>query len=144
MSDDSARVDPRAPRFGQAVTATGLLAGVALAEWVLVYLITAILVTAVVTRWRVDVYGHLWRHGVSRLVSPPTDLEGAAPHRFAKLLGATGTTVATMALLAGATTVGVAIALAVAALAALAASTGLCLGCRLYRQVSFLQRHDVV
>lgn len=138
------RVDPRAPRFGQAITATLLAVGVVLSEPLLVYLVAGILVLAVVSQWRIDLYALLWRHGASRLVERPTDMEAAAPHRFAKLLGATGTTVAAGLLAAGAPVAGFAIAGIVAVLAGLAATTGLCLGCKMYRQVSFLRRHELV
>jgi len=79
-----------------------------------------------------------------RLLGPPGTREPAAPHRFAKILGATGTTAATAFLIAGFTTVGFAIAAIVGLLAALAALTGLCVGCKMYRQVSFLHHHDIV
>lgn len=141
---DHAEVDPRAPRFGQALTAALLAVGIGLGQPGLVYLVAVILGVAVVSRWHIDLYGLLWRHGISRFVSPPSAPEPAGPHRFAKLLGATGTAVASVLLFVGATAPGMAIAGAVSALAALAATTGLCLGCRLYRQVSFLKQHDVV
>jgi len=67
-----ALVDPRAPRFGQAITATLLLAGVAFAVAPLIY------------------------------------------------------------------------AAAVGLLAGLAATTGFCLGCRMYRQVSYLRSRGVI
>lgn len=143
-TDGVALVDPRAPRFGQAITATLLLLGVGLGEPALVYLVAIILLTAVLTRWRVDLYALLWRHGMLRIVAPPAEREPAAPHRFAKLLGAAGTLLASVLILGGATLAGYALALAVAALAALAAVTGICLGCRMYRHVGFLRHHDVV
>lgn len=146
MSDvtEPTTVDPRAPRFGQAITASLLLIAVGLTEMVLVVLVAIILSVAVLSNWRLDVYGLLWRHLARRFIEPPTQRESAAPHRFAKLLGATGTLAASGFILAGFEVVGFAIALAVALLAALAATTGICLGCRMYRQVSYLRRHDVV
>lgn len=137
-------VDPRAPRFGQAITASVLIAAILLQAAVLVYAVASVLALAVVSRWRVDAYARLWRHGVRRWLPAPDTREPAAPHRFAKLLGATGTVVASLALALDLTVVGYGVALAVALLAGVAATTGLCVGCHLYRQVGFLRRHEVV
>ncbi len=86
----------------------------------------------------------LWQRVAIPIVGPPAEREAAAPHRFAKLLGAAGSALATVLLLAGRPLVGFAIAAIVGPLAALAATTGFCLGCRMYRQVSFLQSRGVV
>jgi hypothetical protein len=136
---DVPTVDPRAPRFGQSLTALGFATGIALDLPVVVYAVAAVLLLAVVSGWRVDVYGVLWQHGVSHLLTPPTEREAAAPHRFARLLGAAGGTVASLCLLAGVPLAGYAVAWVVAALAALAALTGICIGCRMYRQVAFVR-----
>jgi len=64
-------VDPRAPRFGQTLTAGGLTAGVALAEPLFVFGITAVLVLSVVSRWRLDLYGFLWRSLAPSVVGAP-------------------------------------------------------------------------
>lgn len=140
-------VDPRAPRFGQAITALGLVAGIALQEPAFVYAITAVLVAAAVTRWRVDVYSFLWRRFVGRAVGEPAEREPASPHRFAKLVGATFTAVASGLLLLGTAagsgllvTGGFLVAAVVAVLAAIAAVLDVCVGCRLYRQVSYFRR----
>lgn len=73
--------------------------------------------------------------------------EPAAPHRFAKLVGATFTGVASALLLLGSTTDtavlatgGFALAAVVAVLAAIAAVLDICVGCRMYEQVSFFRR----
>lgn len=139
-----ASVDPRAPRFGQSLTTLGLLAGILLDLPILVYAVTAVLVTAAASGWRIDLYGVLWRHVVRSFVGAPDEPEPASPHRFAKLMGATGTTIASALLLAGFPLAGYVVAGLVAAAAGLAAVTGICLGCRMYRQVSFFRRLDVV
>lgn len=137
-------VDPRAPRFGQGITASLLLVGVALWEPVLVYLVAAILLVSLISRWRVDLYAILWRHVGRRAFSTPAKPEPAAPHRFAKLLGATGSTLAAVVLLIDLPIIGFAIAAIIGVLAGLAAVSGLCLGCMMYKQVSVLRQHDVV
>lgn len=144
-------VDPRAPRFGQSITALGLGAGIVLQRPALVFAITAILVVSAVSKWRLDLYGFLWRTVVIRVVDEPTERDAAAPHRFAKLLGAVFTTVASV-LLVGGTVAGVgwsslagyAVASLVAVLAAVAAVFDYCIGCRMYRQVSFFRRRGWV
>lgn len=141
------QVDPRAPRFGQSITALGLAVGIALREPALVYAITAILVVSAVSHWRLDLYGFLWRTVMIPVVGEPAEREPASPHRFAKLLGATFTAVATALLLAGTygetTTLVIAgflVAGLVAALAMLAAVFDICVGCRMYQQVAFFRR----
>lgn len=140
---DVATVDPRTPRFGQAITAILLLLGVAFRQPVAVYAVAGILGTSVATRWQFDLYGTLWR-SVLPVVGPPDEQEPAAPHRFAKLLGAAGALLASVLLLAGAPVAGYAIAGAVAAAAGFAAATDVCIGCRLYNQFDFARRLDVV
>lgn len=138
-----ALVDPRAPRFGQTITATGLLAGIVLQLPAFVLAVAVLLVVPVLSGWRIDPYGLLWR----RLVGPalePEEPEPAAPHRFARLLGAVGTTLASVLILADVPLAGYAVAGAVALAAGLAAVTGICLGCRMYRGVSIFRRLDVV
>lgn len=138
-----AMVDPRAPRFGQTITTIGLVASIGLQRPVLIFAVTAILLTAVVSRWRYDPYGLLWKYFVKPIVTY-RDPEPVAPHRFAKLLGAVGTTLASAFILAGIPLVGYVVAGAVALAAGLAAATGICLGCRMYRGVSLFRRLNVV
>lgn len=144
-------VDPRAPRFGQAITATGLVLGIALREPLFVVAVAVVLAVSFLSGWRLDLYGFLWRNAVLPVVGPPAEREPAAPHRFAKLMGAGFTVLASAALL-GASLVdeptlalaGYAVAGLVAALAGLAAATDICLGCKMYQQVSFFRRLGVV
>lgn len=145
MTRQVARVDPRAPRFGQAITATLALGGVALGEPLLIALLAVLLGVAVLSGWRIDPYGALWKRAVVPLVGPPETRESATPHRFARLVGAIGTALASALFLAGllvpgAALLGYGVAAIIGALAALGALTGFCLGCRLYGQVSYFQR----
>ena len=136
-------VDPRSPRFGQTITATALLAGVALEVPALVFGVAAILGLAVGSGWRIDAYAVLWRTVVAPRIAP-VEPEPAAPHRFARLIGAAGTAFSSALLVAGFPGVGYAVAAAIALAAGLAATTGLCLGCRMYRSVSLFRRLDVI
>ena len=62
----------------------------------------------------------------------PRELEHEYPPRFAQALGAAAIGLAAAAFASGATVVAQALVLGVAALQALLAATGICLGCRLY------------
>ncbi|HEY6098551.1 MAG TPA: DUF4395 family protein, partial [Anaeromyxobacter sp.] len=67
-------------------------------------------------------------------------LEDARPPRFASTVGAVFMAASLLAHAAGAHAAGWGLAFAVAALAGLAASTGLCVGCRMYWLVVLLRR----
>lgn len=137
-------VDPRAPRFGQTITSATLLVGIASDEPAFVFAIALVLTTAVLSRWRLHPYSLAWRHVVARLVDAPDRPEPAAPHRFATVLGAVGTGLASLAILIGFAPVGYVLAAIVAAAAGLGATTGFCLGCHMYRSVSLFRRLSVV
>jgi hypothetical protein len=139
-------VDPRVPRFGQGLTASLLAVAIVFGVPWLVGLVALSLTLAVGSRWRLDLYGLLWRHAVVPLVGPPSRTEAAAPHRFAKLIGATFTLAGTPPVLIGGPYVlaGYALAGIVAVLAGLAATTGFCVGCRLYGQLAVARRLNLV
>lgn len=139
-----ATVDPRAPRFGQALTTLGLVCGIALQVPALVYAVAIVLNAALLSGWRLDLYGVLWRHLLLPVVGPPTEKEPASPHRFARLMGAVLTAVASGLLLVGFPLAGFVVAGMVAVPAGIAATFDLCIGCAMYRQVSLFRRLDVV
>jgi hypothetical protein len=131
-------VDPRQPRFGQAVTGSVLLVGYLL-DWPLVIpILAAVLASASLLGARANPYAYLFR-AFKRLarLGPPPELEEAGPPRFANTLGFLFLTTATIAyfafrspLLDGWLAWG--LTLLVSALALLAAATGLCVGCEFY------------
>lgn len=137
-------VDPRAPRLGNALTAVGLLGGVAVGHPAPVAAVALVLGAAVLSGWRLDLYAALWRRVVVPLVGPTDEREAAAPHRFAKLMGAVGASLATALVVGGLPLAGYAVAAAVGLAATLSATTGFCIGCRLYRQVALFRRLGVV
>ena len=67
-----------------------------------------------------------------RLALPKVEPEHEYPPRFAQVLGSMALILALVAFALGATTLGWGLALAVAGLQSLLATTGYCLGCRLY------------
>jgi hypothetical protein len=65
-------------------------------------------------------------------LGPPSHLEDPRPPRFAAGVGVAFLATASLALVAGAPGAAWALALAVAALAGLAATTGICVGCEMW------------
>lgn len=137
-------MDPRAPRFGQALTTLGLAGAVALREPLLLYAVTVVLVAAVASRWRLDLYAALWRTVARRFAPGSAEPELAAPHRFARVVGAAGTLLSSALVFTGFSLAGYAIAGGVAIAAGLAATTGFCLGCRMYSEVAAFRRLGLV
>jgi Domain of unknown function (DUF4395) len=129
---DTAVIDSRAPRTNQAVI--GVLALVAFitgAEW-LVALLAAQLAIGLTLGRRYCLPCLLY----FELIQPrfgEGPIEDSRPPRFANMVGVAFLGAATVAFLAGVPTLGWALALIVSALALLAATTGLCMGCELYR-----------
>ena len=127
------QIDPRGHRFGAGLSVVilggGFLAG---APLVIPAVALALGASALLgTRW--SILGRPWP-AVRRILrlGPPAELESEYPPRFAQLLGTIGLTVATAILLVGFAAGAWLVAAAVAALQAVLAVTGYCLGCRLY------------
>jgi hypothetical protein len=125
-------IDRRAPRANQ--LAIGVLALVAfLTGWWPILGVLALQLVIGLTlgrRWCLACVAYF------ELVQPrfgEGPLEDSRSPRFANVMGAVVLTVATVALAAGYATLGWALGLLVAALALLAALTGFCTGCEIYR-----------
>lgn len=138
MLSSSKPVDPRGPRFAAWVTTVVLVvalvlafvapvvAGVLMAAQAVVFAIGAL------AGPRVGPYGLVYRALVAPRLARPTELEPAAPLRFAQAVGLVFAVLATIGLLAGSVVLGV-VATALALVAAfLNAAFGLCLGCEMY------------
>ncbi len=127
-------IDPRQPRFGQAITGVlTLVAFVANLPAIFVAL-AVVLGLASLLGPRFNVYVYLYKafKGAVKL-GPPKELEEPWPPRFANLLGCLflgGSSIAYYA--GGAHTVAWTLDLVVSALALLASTTGLCVGCEFY------------
>ena len=125
-------IDPRAPRTNQALVAACLLAAFLLDLPALLPAIAAILYVGVLLgrRW-IPAY-----HLFFRLLGPRLargKLEDERMPRFAQAMGATGIVVAWALIESGWPVAGWTLALSLAAAAAFAAMTGICLGCLSYR-----------
>lgn len=125
-------IDPRAQRFGAATSALTLLAAAALGSWPLAAIVGVFLALSAAygTRW--FVFSRPWP-AVRRILGlGPSELEHEMPPRFAQAMGATFVALGVVLLLLGLTPWGWLPILAVVALQLLLASTGFCVGCRLF------------
>jgi len=125
-------IDARAPRFNQATI--GLLALVSFATgwWPLLGLLAAQLAVGLTLgrRWCLPCLAYF------ELVQPRVGegpIEDSRPPRLANAIGVAALGAASLAHAAGFSTLGWTLGLLVAALAIVAAATGLCAGCELYR-----------
>jgi hypothetical protein len=125
-------IDPRGHRFGAAVSGLILLGSFVLNAPIGVAIALASLAVSAAFGLRWSIYGIAWRRIVRAVRLPPTEPEHEYPPRFAMTLGSVGLILSLVALALGAVTIGWILALAVASLQGLLATTGYCLGCRLY------------
>ena len=138
------QVDVNVPRFNQTMVAvlTGL-AFVARLPW----LVAVVFVVLAVTYGFGPRYG-LFTQVYVRFIRPavdptPEEFEDARPPRFAQLLGSLFLGAATAAFVVGWAAVGWGLTLIVTALAALAATTRICVGCIIYER-TFLRSEPAV
>jgi hypothetical protein len=130
--DDTDVIDARAPRFNQVVVGTVSLVAVVTGAWWLLGLLAIQLATGLTfgRRFCLPCVAYF------ELIQPRLgegEIEDARPPRFANIVGAVFLTGATFAFAAGLVTVGTILGGMVAVLALLAASTGLCVGCEMYK-----------
>ncbi|HEX7598818.1 MAG TPA: DUF4395 family protein, partial [Polyangia bacterium] len=131
-------IDARAPRFNQAVIGAAALAAWLLGFWPLLTLAALQLALTLTFGPRLCLACILY----FKLVRPrlgPGPVKDARPVRFANVVGLVFLSAATVAHLAGFSRLGWTLGLLVAALALLAATTGLCVGCELYRLLARLR-----
>lgn len=129
---DTDVIDARAPRFNQTIVATVSLAAIALGWWPLLGLLAAQLAIGLRfgRRYCLPCVAYF------ELIQPhfgEGPLEDSRPPRFANQVGVAFLGTAAVAYGLGATGLGAALGLVVAALAALAATTGFCAGCEMYK-----------
>ena len=133
--DDLAVIDARAPRFNQAAVTLFSVTAVATGWWVLLGIMALQLMVGLRFGRRYCLACVLYFEFVQPHVGEG-DIEDARPPRFANIVGAVFLTAATIAYALGATAVGTGLAMVVAALAALAVTTGFCTGCEMYKLVA--------
>lgn len=129
-------VDPRQPRLGQGITGGVLLVGFLLDQPLVLPVLAVILAAASLGGPAINPYALLFRGARSAgWFGPPRELEEAAPPRFSNTLGFVFLTAASLAYYLPANPMeqlAWGLGLVVSALALLAATTGLCVGCELY------------
>jgi hypothetical protein len=145
------QVDPRALRFSAAATASVLvvvLLTVGLARPLALGLLASQVAVFGFTAF-VSVHWSVWAQIFARFIwpriSPATELEEARPARFAQFIGFVLTASALLAFAGGVDVVGHGLTVVAVAGAVLNATSGVCLGCRIYllaRRLKLLGRRD--
>ncbi|MDP9442387.1 MAG: DUF4395 domain-containing protein [Actinomycetota bacterium] len=125
-------IDPRGPRFNQAVLTVALLVGFLVDLKAVVPVFAAVLFLGAAFGPRYGPFLRLYAEVIRPRLAPPAELEDPRPPRFAAAIGVAFLVAASVAFVAGAEAVGWALAMVVAALAGLAAVTGICVGCEVY------------
>jgi thiol-disulfide isomerase/thioredoxin len=125
-------IDARAPRFNQATIGIFSLVAVLTGWWPILALLAGQLAIGLQFGRRYCLACVAYFELVQpRLGEGP--IEDSRPPRFANMIGLLVLSTASVAYAVGLTALGVALGLLVAGLALLAASTGLCVGCEMYR-----------
>jgi len=135
---DLAVIDERAPRTNQAFVGVLAALGVVTGWWPL-FALLALQLTLSFTLGRRWCLPCLLYFGVIQPRVGEGKLEDSRPPRFANQVGAVFLWAATAASALGLATVGAALGGIVAALALLAVTTGLCVGCSIYRGIAALR-----
>jgi hypothetical protein len=137
-TEDPTVVDARAPRFNQATVALLSIVALATGAWPLFGLL-ALQLGVSVTLGRRYCLPCVFYFKVVRPRLGPGPLEDSRAPRFANLIGFFFLGAATLAYAVGAPQVGFALGAIVAVLASLAVTTGLCVGCEVYRVLAKLR-----
>lgn len=139
MSTEAVRapqVDVDVPRFNQGLVAAITGFAFLFDTWWPVAIVAVILGLSWIDGQRLGLFTRLYVGAVRPRIRPdgPVEFEDARPPRFAQLLGTIVLGSATVAFLLGASTIGWALTLMVTALAALASTAKICVGCILYEK----------
>ncbi|MBE2254196.1 MAG: DUF4395 family protein [Myxococcus sp.] len=138
LNQDLSVVDVRAPRFNQTVVALGATFAVATGAWPVLTVLGVQLAVSVLFGRKYCLPCVFYFQVVQPRLGPGPVEDSRAP-RFANVLGALFLLSATAAYLLGFPTVGLGLGAMVAVLATLAATTGLCVGCEVYRVLAKLR-----
>jgi hypothetical protein len=129
---DTAVIDARAPRTNQAIVGTLSLLAILTGWWGILAVVALQLAIGLTFGRRYCLPCLLYFEVIQpRLGEGP--IEDSRPPRFANMVGVAFLSAASLAYVAGFTTAGQILGGIVAALALLAATTGLCVGCEMYR-----------
>jgi hypothetical protein len=129
-------VDVNVPRFNQALVTVFTGAAFLLDQPAIVAVTFGVLALSWLGGPSIAPFTRLYVGVIRPRLQPegPTEFETAAPPRFAQMLGTVFLGAATVALYAGAQSIGWGLSLVVTALAGLAATARICVGCMIYER----------
>jgi len=135
QSAETRRVDHSALRVNQALIIGFLLLAFVLNAWWLVAFVSAVMIIGTIFP-QAGLFNSVYFYALkpAGVVKPDVKQDNPEPHLFAQGLGGVFTLLSTLALLAGAATIGWALTWLVIALAALNLFAGICVGCMMYYQ----------
>jgi len=136
-----APIDPRGPRFNQAVLTIVLLVAFIGDLRFLVPVMAVVLFLGAAFGPRYGPFLRFYAEVIKPRLGPPKHLEDPRPPRFAAAVGTVFLAAASVAFLADNQVLAWALTLVVTVLAGLAATSGLCIGCELY--LFFARRRGV-
>lgn len=125
-------IDPRGPRFNQAVLTIVLMVAFVLDIRWLVPVMAVVLFVGAALGAKYGPFLRLYSSVIKPRLKEPKHLEDPRPPRFAAAVGTVFLIGSTVAFAAGSEVIAWGLALVVAMLAGLAATSGLCIGCELY------------
>jgi hypothetical protein len=125
-------IDPRGQRFGAGLSAILFVVAIVTQQLWLAALLGANLLVSAAYGTRLFLPGRLWRLIRTALRLGPTEPEHEYPPRFAQALGGIFIALGSILWLAGLPVAGWVLVGAVAGLQTLLATTGYCVGCKLY------------
>jgi hypothetical protein len=139
---DQELLDPRGVRFAAALTSlVFILVLVFSSAWLA--LVQAVVFAFTAAAPRNGPYGVIYRSVVAPNLSPPKELEPAAPVRFAQLVGLVFAVAAAVGYILGLPVLGAVMAGLALAAAFLNAAFGICLGCEVYLAALRLMKRPV-
>lgn len=132
MTSSLKPIDPRGPRFNQGVLTVALLMGFLFDLRPVVPAFAAVLFLGAAFGPAYGPFLRLFAQVIKPRLAPTAELEDPRPPRFAAAVGVVFLVSATAAFATGLPGLAWTLALVVAALAGLAATTGICVGCEIY------------
>ncbi|MDQ3646112.1 MAG: DUF4395 family protein [Actinomycetota bacterium] len=130
--EDTAVIDSRAPRFNQVVVGVVTLAAAITGWWPLVAIMAAQLIVGLLFGRRYCLPCVIYFEVIQPRFGEGS-IEDSRPPRFANIVGAAFLGASTVAFLTGFASAGRVLAGIVSVLALFAATTGICVGCEIYR-----------
>ncbi len=125
-------IDPRGPRFNQAMIALALVVGFVVDWEPIVPAVATVLALGAALGPRFGLFLAIYAYFIRPRLEPPSELEDPRPPRFAAAMGTLVLAASTVAFLAQAELVGWVLAMTVAFLAGFSTTTGICVGCEIY------------